>query len=135
MHWNPSYETGNITVDNEHKEIFALVQKVLDVGFTNRKEKIDTAINFLADYTVKHFSHEENLMNQSQYPGSAQHKEEHKAFVQSVVALKERIMREGDSMQLGVEINETVVNWLITHVLGSDKDLADHYKKWQTTQG
>ena len=130
IQWSTDYETGHAVVDQEHKDIFALVQKVFDVSSSSRSEKIDEAVNFLADYTVKHFKHEESLMSESTYPDTDKHKKQHQDFLQSFLALKERIQKEGSTMQVHVEVNQTVVDWLITHVLGSDKLLADHYKAW-----
>ena len=131
IQWSKEYETGHEIVDREHKDIFALVQMVFDISPASRKEKIDEAINFLAEYTVRHFQHEESLMEQSSYPKTAEHKQQHKDFVQSVVALQERVKSEGNTMRVHIDVNQTVVDWLITHVLGSDKLLADHYKAWK----
>jgi len=131
MKWNNSYATGNVLVDSEHKEIFVLVQKVLDATFTSRKEKIDTAINFLVNYTLKHFGHEERMMQESAYPQMSQHKTQHKNFAESVTAMKQKIEKLGDTLQVSNEINSTVVDWLVEHVMGSDMHLAAHYKEWQ----
>ena len=130
MVWNKSYETGNVEVDNEHKQLFALVQKVIDAAFTNREEKIETTMNFLADYTIKHFAHEERLMDESSYPESDMHKTQHKNFLTAFVALKERITGETDTLKSSLDINKVIVDWLTEHVLGSDRLLANHYRKW-----
>ena len=131
IQWSKEYETGHAVVDREHKEIFSLVQNVFDITPTGRNEKIDEAVTFLADYTVRHFQHEESLMDESNFPGAYQHKQLHKDFVQSVIALQERVRAGGKTIQVHVDVNQTVVDWLITHVLGVDKLLADHYKKWK----
>ena len=131
MVWTKSYETGNSIVDKEHKEIFALVSKVLDNAFANRKEKINASIDFLTKYVFEHFSNEERLMNESDYPETEEHKKQHSDFTQSIGKLKEKIKIEGDTMEIGIEVNETIVDWLIEHVLGSDKKLANYYKQWQ----
>jgi hemerythrin len=130
MLWNKSYETGNLEVDNEHKQLFALVQKVIDAAFTNRDEKIETTMNFLADYTIKHFAHEERLMDESSYPEAVTHKTQHKNFLSSVGELRERIRGENDTLKSSLDINKVIVDWLTEHVLGSDRLLANHYRKW-----
>jgi len=130
MVWDKSYETGNVEVDNEHKQLFTLVQRVIDAAFTNREEKIETTMNFLADYTVKHFAHEERLMDESSYPKTDEHKAQHKNFLNDVGEMWKRIKVENDTLKSSLDINRVVVDWLIEHVLGSDKMLADHYRKW-----
>ena len=131
MLWNKNYETGNATVDDQHKEIFRLVQQVLDSdAFVNRKEKIETAMGFLSEYAVKHFASEEALMRESDYPAYEQHKVQHEGFVKEVVAFVSRFKQEGDTISISETINNFVVAWLKGHIMGSDKAMADHYKGW-----
>jgi len=53
----------------KHRQIFDLVQKVLDATFENRRDKMDTIMDFLVNYTVKHFENEECLMEESNVSG------------------------------------------------------------------
>ncbi|MCL2839671.1 MAG: bacteriohemerythrin [Defluviitaleaceae bacterium] len=131
MMWAEAYETGNALVDNDHKEIFGLVAKVLNDAFESRKEKIDQSIQFLVSYTLQHFVNEEKLMEESGYFERKAHKEEHSGFVKRVGALQESILEKGNSIDVSIEINKTIVDWLVDHVLGSDKKFADHYKAWK----
>ena len=132
LQWSKDYELGHQVIDAEHKEIFALVQNVFDIKTGTRKEKVDEIVSFLINYTVQHFRNEENLMAQSAYPQTELHKKQHSDFAQAATDLHKRIMDEGDTISISVEVNKTVVDWLITHVLGSDKLLADHYKQWKS---
>ena len=134
MVWHEKYETGNRVVDDEHKEIFRLVQRVIDAAFDNREEKIETTIDFLANYTVNHFKHEEELMDESDYPETDIHKKQHSDFVQQVVSLRERVKNETDSAKSNIDINNVIVNWLTDHVLGSDKLMASHYRNWSKSK-
>lgn len=137
--WNSSYETGHALVDNDHKEIFGLVEEVLTSSFLTRKEKVQTSLQFLAKYVVRHFANEENLMAECDYPESDAHKAEHKAFTDVATALLERFGDDGyilgentdeNSLHLSMEINKTVVGWLSKHIMGSDKKLATYYRDW-----
>jgi len=132
--WNSSYETGNAMVDKDHREIFSLVEGVLSSSFKSRKEKVQEAIDFLANYVVEHFAREERLMDES-----VAHKKEHSDFLTVAVALKERFNNDGyilgentedNSLHLSMEINKTVIGWLTKHVMGSDRKLATHYRVW-----
>jgi len=130
MLWSNIYETGNPDVDAEHKEIFSLVGKLGGSSAADRKEKLEAAIDFLTNYVVRHFAHEERLMDQSAYPKAAEHKGQHKAFAQEAVKFKQKILSEGDSLNLSLEVNKTIVDWLTAHIMNSDKALATHYKQW-----
>ena len=132
MLWNKNYETGNTQVDNEHKEIFKLVQNVIDTTYDATDEKTETSIDFLAEYTVNHFKNEENLMSESSYPDMPIHKKQHDDFVGEVVALRERVKGESDNLKRNADIKKIIVNWLTDHVLGSDKVMANYYRKWSS---
>ena len=132
MLWQKIYETGNETVDSQHRQIFRLVQEVLDVhAFESRKEKIVVAMDFLSEYAVNHFASEEALMQESGYPGLAEHKAQHDGFVAEVVAFYERYKTEGDTISVSDTINDFVVAWLKDHIIASDKLMTDHYKAWK----
>jgi len=146
--WNSAFETGNELVDNDHKEIFSLVETVLASSLKSRKEKVQASIEFLANYVVRHFGNEERLMDESGYPRSAIHKKEHSDFLVVATQLQEKFKNDGYSLgeitdetadaskalHLSLEINKTVMGWLSKHVMGSDRDLANHYKKWKDAQ-
>ena len=131
MLWNSNYIIGNDQVDAEHKEIFGMVDKLLMDDFRNRPEKIKTTVDFLVDYVGRHFSHEERLMEESDYHKKEEHVKQHRDFVKTVTALVRKIERNLDSIDLVLEVNNVIVNWLAEHVMGSDKLLANHYKAWK----
>ena len=130
MLWNSNYEIGNDVVDGEHKEIFGMVDKLLADDFTGRPDKIKSTIDFLAGYVVRHFDYEERLMEESDYPGTDTHVKQHRDFVKTVEALVERLEANLDSIDLSLEVNKVIVDWLAGHVMGSDKALVDHYRVW-----
>ena len=133
MLWSKSFETGNELVDEQHKEIFRLVQQVLDAtAFENRKQQIETALDFLSGYAVRHFSSEEALMHDCNYPKFEEHKSQHDNFVKEVVAFMERVKIEGGTISVSETINNFVVVWLKDHIMASDKAMADYYKSWQS---
>lgn len=135
MLWNKNFETGNEIVDGQHKEIFRLVQQVLDAdAFANRQEKIEVAMSFLSDYAVRHFASEESLMTESNYPQYDQHKGQHDGFVKDVVAFVERFKVEGSTISISETINNFVVAWLKDHIMGSDRAMADYYKSWEASK-
>jgi len=135
MLWSKEYETGNATVDSQHKELFRLVKQVLDAdAFADRKENIETVIGFLSNYAVRHFASEELLMIESRYPNYAEHKVLHDNFVKEIVTFIKRLKEEGDTISVSETINNFVITWLKEHIMGSDKVMADYYTKWETTK-
>ena len=130
MLWNSNYEIGNALVDSEHKEIFGMVDKLLEDDFTGRPDKIKSVIDFLASYVLRHFDHEEQLMDESSYPDKDTHVKQHRDFVKTVEAFVKKIEGNLDSIDLSLEANKLIVDWLANHVMGSDKALVDHHRVW-----
>ena len=60
---------GNSIIDNEHRELFRAVNKLLDeCGKGKGRAAMEPAIKFLLDYVDKHFAHEENLQKKAIIP-------------------------------------------------------------------
>jgi len=123
-------------VDSEHKEIFRLAKNVLGDAFADSRESVVNSMEFLTDYTVRHFGHEEDLMEESSYPETEQHRSQHRYFARKIAKLNEKLENDttDDTSDMSLEIKETIVNWLVEHVLGNDKRFADYYKIWSNNQ-
>ena len=142
--WNSSFETGNTNVDKDHKELFELVEGLLQTATKSKKETVKEAIDFLAGYVVRHFGMEEGLMAESSFPHTDVHKKQHADFLAEVGKMVEKFESDGfalgakeDSnlLHFNLEVNKTIVGWLTAHVMGSDRALADHYRAWTEKSG
>ena len=135
MLWSKEYETGDLSVDREHREIFRLVQQVIDTkALIDKDAKIKIALGFLSEYTVTHFANEEKLMIESDYPGYEEHKAIHDTFIKDVVVFVTRFKKEGASDAIYDTIHNFIIAWLKEHIIGKDKHMADHYIKWTNGQ-
>jgi len=135
MLWSKRFETGNRDVDIQHKEIFRLVQQLLDSdAFENRKEKIETALDFLGDYAVNHFAAEEALMRECNYPDIESHVLLHDHFTKEVGAFVDKFKKEGDTISVSETINSFVVMWLKEHIMDRDKTMAAYYQVWEAAK-
>ena len=81
-------------------------------------ELISNLIRRMKEYTVVHFTKEENLFKKHNFPYSAEHKKEHQDFVDKVIDLETRF-NEGH-MIMSFEITTFLKSWLIKHIQGTD---------------
>ena len=130
MLWNNNYLVGNEIVDNDHKEIFGMVDRLLEDDFAGRPEKIKTIVDFLVGYVARHFKNEEKLMAESGYRRMPEHVKQHEDFVKTVEVFATKVSGDLDNINLSMQVNEVIVDWLAEHVMISDKAMIDHYKKW-----
>lgn len=125
--WDSSLETGNAMIDSQHRELLEKINNLLDacVEGRGRNEAIRT-VEFLSDYTKKHFGDEEKLQKQYGYPDREKHKQYHEYFKRTVAEIAEQLEREGASIALIGKINSNVGNWLVSHIKREDTKVARH---------
>ena len=120
--------TGNEMIDSHHKELIDRINKLLDsCEQSNEKAVAVRTLDYLSEYTDFHFSAEEQLQREIDYPGFAKHKEQHDAFKQTIKELEEMLEEEeGPSQALVEKIQENVIRWFYTHIEGFDRSVAEY---------
>lgn len=125
--WNSDLKTGITVIDEQHQELFELVNK-LD-RFKNTKESFLEALIDLQTYVFNHFSTEEDYMKTTNYPEFDLHKASHDKFVADYKAILKKITVVENLVDLGPELIAFVENWLEIHYTSDDVKLADYLKK------
>ncbi len=117
-------ETGNISIDREHKELFDAVNRLLDACANGKgRKEVSETIKFLNDYVYKHFDHENQLQKQHSYPNMVAHYRFHEDYKAKLFEIINPIStREATVMDLS-KINSHVAA-LIAHIKSEDKKLA-----------
>lgn len=125
--WSSLYSVSNTLIDDQHKQLVALINKAF-VAITKRndKEVISAIIDEIADYTVYHFNTEEELIGKFGYPTLENHQIEHKKFVEQVLKFKEDIKLE--KLQLKFDVFSFLKDWLMNHIVVSDKKYMKYFK-------
>jgi hemerythrin len=123
--WNASLATGINLVDNEHQEIFrqaALMSDAMREG--KGKQELKKIIDFLDDYVVTHFAHEEKLMDQYRCPIAQTNKKSHNQFIAKFKELKNKFDSTSLNTVLVLEISNMIKDWLIQHIKQIDTQLG-----------
>lgn len=127
--WNPSLETGNSNIDNQHKELFRRFDSLMEACNQRKgKEEVQKVLLFLGDYVRTHFAMEEELQRKHNYPHYQEHKEQHLGFVRDLEKLVQQFDQEGVTLGLVIQTNQRMVDWLINHINVKDKDLAAYLR-------
>ncbi|MFH0821517.1 MAG: bacteriohemerythrin [Pseudomonadota bacterium] len=125
--WNADYSVKVPLIDEQHKELFRLFNEVGDALWDGKgKDKIQGALNFLADYTVEHFKAEEELMVRHGYPKYEFHKKVHDGFVQEVGSFVVRYKGEDVSSDLVVSVVNKLGDWVRNHVMEMDQEVGKY---------
>lgn len=125
--WSKEIETGNRIIDREHAQLLKRLNDFLAAcrGGNGRDEIIST-LQFLKQYTVSHFAHEEELQIASGYPDYIRHRRLHNDFVKRVLEIEKKFIEEGDSIHLVCEINLEIGTWVMQHIKNEDKKIGKH---------
>lgn len=125
--WNAKLETGIPEIDQQHKRLvdqmndfFRKVSQGLVIETTQFKQILDE----ITQYTLEHFRYEEEWMQQSGYPQSAAHKEEHKKILTAIGEFVRRLEQTGD-INMSFEVLRALRRWLISHIVESDMGYRD----------
>lgn len=128
-----SLVTGNIMIDEQHRELIGKIQKLVRCckGGGGKLEAIKT-LDYLADYTDFHFKEEERLQVESSYPGLVEHREKHAELRQAVGELYEMLREEEGPTDAFVHaVNKNVTEWLYGHIRTFDSAVAAHIREKQ----
>ena len=123
--WQESMSVGIPMIDQDHKTIMKLInfshQQIKD----DHKDKIlSSALNALIDYTLYHFTREEKLMADNNYPGLEDHKLQHQVMIDEIKRLETKYNEQGH--EAFEEVSQFLSDWLIKHINGTDKQYTKH---------
>jgi hemerythrin len=125
VEWHDSYSVGIRLVDDQHKELINLTNRLHAasvMGWENSKAAFMSAIRAAVDYVGYHFSTEEKIMERVGYPEYKHHKKEHTDFVKEVLAQVHDFQADRK-----VSANDFVLflkDWILAHVAVCDKKLG-----------
>lgn len=122
--WDDSYSINQKIVDDQHKTLFNLINRLHDAMILGKSKQImGTVLQELLDYTVSHFSTEEKFMIRYSYQWYVPHKSEHRKFIDQVTGFQKGY-NEG-KLILSLDIMSFLKDWLVNHILKTDKKLGE----------
>jgi hemerythrin len=127
--WDVSLETGHAKIDNQHKQLIAALNGIIEASQHGKgEEEIFKTLEFLTSDTVMHFSTEEKLQVEYNYPDYLVHKRFHDEFKVTVGELTRRVIKEGPTGEMIALVTTTIGNWLLNHIKGDDFRMAAFVK-------
>jgi hemerythrin-like metal-binding protein len=128
INWSENLSVKIGSIDNQHKKLVEHINAFYDsVAQGSSKEKTLELIKAMKNYTVSHFTSEENIMKQYNYPAFSAHKVEHDKFVAKVLDFEDRF--KSGKLLLSIEITNFIKDWLTSHIMGTDKKYSDFLLK------
>ena len=127
--WQNSYSVGISQVDEQHKELINLTNKLFISCMDSLGSSGSTFLEVLhkvVDYVGYHFGTEEKIMKRVNYPGFLNHKREHEAFVREVFTKAEEF--ETKKIQTPLLFVYFLKDWVLKHIAVCDKQMGEYLK-------
>jgi len=123
--WNPSLAVGIPAIDEQHQELFARVDRLIEAMRASSTAEVPRLMDFLSEYVVEHFQAEEGLMQRYAYPRFVLHKAAHDRFVADFGDMRKKFEIKGAMSFVTIQVKTWLCDWLIAHVSGTDLAFAE----------
>lgn len=105
-------------IDKEHKHFLEMLRKVNALECGDRAG-LANLLNELLDYAAYHFSNEERVLREKNYPGQKHQAEAHQRFIRRLLLYKNDFDK-GKELD-PEEIFNWMAGWLVGHIMRIDK--------------
>ena len=130
--WDNKYNTGVDIVDDQHHKLVDLINQLGAISARQTStDELGSILTELANYTIYHFDTEEKMMKQFgvELTHQSAHLKAHAHFSAQVKVAAKLLLGSADiSQQLVSPLLKYLTNWLVQHILGSDKRMAQEIR-------
>ena len=120
--WYKSYSVNNEELDNHHKILFDIFNRLNDNCLGHESAKcLIPIIEELVSYSNYHFSAEEKHMRNIGYKEIDKHIIEHRGFTQKTLYLRQ--VADKNDPEVTKELIVYLGNWILKHIIKEDKKI------------
>ncbi len=121
--WKNEYSVAVKEIDDQHKQLFNIINTLYDSIKTNNIEKMRSGIlTKLIRYTSYHFQTEEKYMEKINYKGITEHKKIHQDFINDLEKYVEEIFEGKPGLTITLLV--FLQDWLVNHIIKEDKKIV-----------
>lgn len=117
--WNSDFERGHVIIDTQHRKLIEVGNALLN-AILDEKPKLDVEMLFdeLVKDVTNHFSTEENLLAQANYPLTLEHQEVHRKLLARCKDMGERYHK--DELKVSVLYKFVAHDVVLEHIVKED---------------
>ena len=129
LHWKKSYESGEYTIDLEHKELFQLASELINAAIKREEHPaaFEDAFQALLAHTAKHFAVEEQILAGLKYDDLDAHTRLHQELVHRAQVLYLAAIHR--QMSMGELIDFIIDDLVKGHMFKQDRKFYCLFKK------
>ena len=123
-----NYLIGVPKLDAQHRVLFSAIDRIKSIvmdGDDERNRRLcKEALKLLLDHTTHHFQDEEEYMRSIQFPRYEQHKAQHEAIKDSLLALQGELISSNFAPPVVKRLLGTMTAWLAYHTVEMDSAIG-----------
>ena len=118
---------GVTKIDTQHEELINRLNTVVSMGIEAvSKEETQKTLDLLGEYVIKHFTDEEALQRQGNYPKYEWHRGQHQSYIAEINKLKSEFAANGHSPKFMLDMNKSIIQWIVRHIKSADVELGKY---------
>jgi hemerythrin len=129
FHWQAEFELGITSIDNQHKKLIEIGNRINELLEYQDDEddynQILEVLEELKSYTDYHFKTEEELFLKYNYPEFHLHKKEHDNFIRYIDSIDVDSYEEDKTLFIR-DLLQKIINWIFHHIITSDYMYKDY---------
>lgn len=125
VQWTPQISVGIQEIDEQHKQLIQLLNKLFEVMLSKSPERDRVAqqtLHEVVNYTKIHFAVEESLFRIFNYPGYDEHKGKHDQLKSQVDDITRRV--QSGEKRIDTALLVFLRNWVTQHIMEEDKQYS-----------
>jgi hemerythrin-like metal-binding protein len=113
--WSDAYSVGNGVIDEDHKTLIILMNRVADAIAIRNKVRIVLAFSQIVDFSKEHFLREEDMLRRGGLAGLNEYRMNHAKSLKVLALLQQHALDHSDS-DMG-DIAERLKECILDHIL------------------
>jgi len=129
IEWSNALSMSNPEIDAEHRHFIKLVNKLNGEIRSQQRDKavIEQIMKLILKDAIAHFSHEERLFAEKNYPAAQEHTQIHSELISKLKQALEEIQNTDFSKEW-VEKGLAIKSLLVDHVLNVDTQYIEYLR-------
>jgi len=124
IEWTDDFLIGIAELDHEHRSLVADINRLhRALRAHDERARIEETLGEILSRMQAHFALEETVMKEHAYPHYRAHKAEHEELLDTVTGFIVRFEKEPGA-GFGEAIEATLDDWIVEHILTSDKKMS-----------
>jgi hemerythrin len=129
LKWESIYSVNVEELDEQHKKMFEIINRVFGLGEDSIKSKKSLEIiKELKEYGDYHLSTEEKYFKKFNYPEADSHVAQHDNYRKIILEIEKNLQGPGVKKAFK-ELKDFLRDWWLGHIQGADQEYSEFFNK------